>query len=117
MCLNETYSKVRICKHLSDKYPIQNGFKGDALSPLLFYFALKYGFMNVQENQVELKLNGAHHLLVYVDDVNLLGDNAYTIKENRNFIDASKRVGLEANTEKLSICCCLITRMQGQIMT
>jgi hypothetical protein len=22
MCLNETYSKVRICKHLSDSFPI-----------------------------------------------------------------------------------------------
>jgi hypothetical protein len=33
MCLNETYSKVRIGKHLSDSFPIQNGLiKGDALS-------------------------------------------------------------------------------------
>jgi hypothetical protein len=32
MCLNETYSKVRIGKLLSDKFPIQNGLKqGDAL--------------------------------------------------------------------------------------
>jgi hypothetical protein len=32
MCLNETYSKVRIGKHLSDSFPIQNGLKqGDAL--------------------------------------------------------------------------------------
>jgi hypothetical protein len=35
MCLNETYSKVRIGKHLSDSFPIQNDLKpGDALSPL-----------------------------------------------------------------------------------
>jgi hypothetical protein len=34
MCLNETYSKVRIGKHLSDSFPIQNGLKpGDDLSP------------------------------------------------------------------------------------
>jgi hypothetical protein len=39
MCLNETYGKVRIGKHLSDNFPIQNGLKqGDALSPLLFNF-------------------------------------------------------------------------------
>jgi hypothetical protein len=25
MCLNETYSKVRISKHLSEGFPIQNG--------------------------------------------------------------------------------------------
>jgi hypothetical protein len=40
MYLNETYSKVRVGKLLSDKFPIQNGLKqGDALSPLLFSFA------------------------------------------------------------------------------
>jgi hypothetical protein len=43
MCLSETYSKVRIGKHLSDSFPIQNYLKqGDALSPLLFNFALEY---------------------------------------------------------------------------
>jgi hypothetical protein len=42
MCLNETYDKVRIGKHLSDNFPIQNGLKqGDALSPLLLNFALE----------------------------------------------------------------------------
>jgi hypothetical protein len=52
MCLNETYSKVRIGKHLSDSFPIQNGLKeGDALSPLLFNFALEYAIMKVQETR------------------------------------------------------------------
>jgi hypothetical protein len=42
MCLNETYSKVRVGKHLSGTLPSQNGLKqGDALSPLLFNFALE----------------------------------------------------------------------------
>jgi hypothetical protein len=43
MCVNETCSEVRIGKHLSDSFPIQNGLEqGDALSPLLFNFALEY---------------------------------------------------------------------------
>jgi hypothetical protein len=43
MCLNETYTKVRVDKLLSDKFPIQNGLKqGDALSLLFFNFALEY---------------------------------------------------------------------------
>jgi hypothetical protein len=49
MCLNETYSKVRIGKHLSDSFPNQNGLKqGDALSPLLFH--LKASFYGVGLN-------------------------------------------------------------------
>jgi hypothetical protein len=37
MCSNETYSKVRIGKHFSYRFPIQNGLeKGDALLQLYF---------------------------------------------------------------------------------
>jgi len=37
MCLNGTYRRVRVGKHLSDMFPIKNGLKqGDALLPLLF---------------------------------------------------------------------------------
>jgi len=38
MCLNETYSKVHVGKHLSDILPIQNGLKQDVLLPLLFSY-------------------------------------------------------------------------------
>jgi hypothetical protein len=42
-----------------------------------------------------------HQLLVYTDDVNLLGDSVSTIKENsETLLKASKDIGLEINAEK-----------------
>jgi hypothetical protein len=58
---------------------------------LLFSFALEYAIRNVQENQAGLKLNWTHQVLVYADDVNLLGDNMNTIKKStESIIDGSK---------------------------
>ena len=84
MCLTETYSRVRVGKDLSDRFPIRNGLKqGDALSLLLFTFALEWAIRWVQVNQDGSKVNGTGQLLVYADGVDILGGNIHTIKKTQ----------------------------------
>jgi hypothetical protein len=46
MCLK--HSGVRVGKNLFDRFPVRNGLKqGDALSPLLFNFALEWDIRRV----------------------------------------------------------------------
>jgi hypothetical protein len=102
MCLSESGSRIQVGKHLSDTFPIKNGLKpGDALSPLLSKFALEYAIRKVQANWEGLKLNGTHQLLVYADDVNILGGSTHSINKNiETLVVASKEIGLEVNAEK-----------------
>jgi hypothetical protein len=68
---------------------------------LLFNFALEWAIRRVQVNQDGLKLNGTHQLLVYDDDVNILGGCAHAIKKKaETLIVSSKEIGLEVNADK-----------------
>jgi hypothetical protein len=61
----------------------------------------QYAIRKVHENQVGLKLNETHQLLVYANDINLLGDNIDTIKKNTETLtEAREEVSLEVNAEK-----------------
>jgi len=48
-----------------------------------------------------LKLNGAHQLLAYADDVNILGGGTHTLKENAEaLVAATKENGLKVSADK-----------------
>ena len=61
MSLIETYSRVRVGENVSDRFPIRYGLKqGDALTPMLYNFALEYAIRRVQVKKDGLKVNGTH---------------------------------------------------------
>jgi len=102
MSLNETYSRVRVGKNVSDRSTITNGLKqGDDLSPMIFYFALEYAIRRVQVNQDGSKLNGTHQLLAYAEDFNILGGSIHNLKENAEaLVPATRENGLEVSADK-----------------
>jgi hypothetical protein len=57
--------------------------KGDALSPVLFNFTIQFHMRKVQGNQGELELSGTCQLLVYVNDVNMLGAEVNTAEKTQ----------------------------------
>ena len=51
ICLNDTYSRIRVGKNSSHMFSVRNGLKqGDALLPLLFNCALEYIIRRVRVN-------------------------------------------------------------------
>jgi len=68
---------------------------------IVFNSASEYAIRRVQVNQNELKLNGTHQLLVYVDEVNILGGSVHTIKKNaKALVATSKETRLEVNADQ-----------------
>jgi hypothetical protein len=102
MCLNGTYSEVLFGIYLTNSFPIKYGLKqGDALSSLLFNYALERTIRKVLEHKVGTKFNGTHQLLSHGDNVSLLGHNIDTINKNTETLTgASKKADLEINIEK-----------------
>ena len=80
ICVNDTNSEVLVGKHLFDVYIIKIGLKqGDALSPLLFTFALKCTIRRVQVKQDGLKLNGTLQFLFCADDDDIWDGSVRTL--------------------------------------
>jgi len=92
--------------------------QGDALSPMLFKFALEYAIRRVQVNQDGLKLNGTHQLPTYADDVNILGGSIHTLKENAEaLVAATREIGLEVSADKTKYMFISRDQNAGQIQS
>jgi len=57
------------------QFPVKNGLKRDALSSLLFNFALQYSISKVKGNHKLLKFNNTHQVIVCA---NLWGQSIHT---------------------------------------
>jgi hypothetical protein len=67
----------------------------------VFNSALENVIRRVQENREGLKLDGAHQLLAYGDDVNIVRENIGSMKKNTEaLLGASNECGLEVKSEK-----------------
>ena len=68
-------------------FHIHNGLRqGDALSPLLFNFALEYVVKKLEETREGLSLNGQIQMLSYADDIDIIGDNKETVEKNTEIL-------------------------------
>jgi hypothetical protein len=99
MFMNETYSRVRVGKHLSDMFPVRNVLKqGDVFSPFLFNFAFEHAIRKLQVNQDGLKLYGRDQFWFMLTTLIYRGGSVRTTKKNTDVLGvASKNIGLEVH--------------------
>ncbi|KAJ4449702.1 hypothetical protein ANN_01106 [Periplaneta americana] len=103
------YESVRIitaflCETLTTKYRAILGCVRCYDVDLVTFMKLtdaRYAIRKAQDNREGLELNGLHHLLVYANDLNMLGENPQMIRKNSGILlEARKEIGLEVNPEK-----------------
>jgi hypothetical protein len=99
-------------------FPNKNSLKqGNAFSPLLFNFALYFATRRVQVNQNGLQLKRTHQLLVYSDDINILGGSVHTIKKNTEAFAVARKKICTSMPRELSTWSFLEIRMHDKITT
>jgi hypothetical protein len=107
----ETWSKVLTGKHSFNAFSIQNGLKRDALSSLLFIFALEDAIRKSRMKKEGLELFGTHQLLVYAGVITTQSENIVSVKGNTEALLEAEEVGLELHAEKMK--CKFMSRYQN----
>jgi hypothetical protein len=75
--------------------------RGKCFIAIAFQFCFRICHQESTRKSSLFGIAWTHQLLVYADDVNLLGDSINTIKENtETLLEASRYIGLEINAEK-----------------
>ena len=65
-----------------------------------------------------MKLNGTHQLLVYADDVNILGGSIQDVKVNAEaLIAATSEIGMEESADKIKYMVMSRDQKAGRIQT
>jgi hypothetical protein len=83
MLLNENYIRVCIDINLTNFILGMVCQHKISLSQLLFIFSLEYAVKGTEANPEGMQLNGAHQLLVYINDVNIAGESIPTKKKTQ----------------------------------
>jgi hypothetical protein len=83
-------------------------------APFLFICALEYAISRVQVNLVGFELNGTLQLLVYGDDVYILGGSVHTVKKSETLVVARKDFGVELNADKTKYMVMSVDQNVGQ---
>jgi hypothetical protein len=92
---------VRLLKHVSKKPVVKSAYQESfrSISETRRYFiAIVYELCFRICYQEGMEVNGTYQLLVYADDVNILGKNTNTTKSSS--LRDSRELGLEVNTKK-----------------
>ena len=106
MCLNETYSTVRVGKNLSEMFPTRNGLKQeDALRLFLFNFALDYAIAKGPSVPRWLENKWYKSPFGLCLSVNKMGGSVHTIKKTETLAVARKENGLTVKADKIAWSC------------
>lgn len=99
ICMENTKNIVLCSVQTSKPFCVSTGLKqGDALSPVLFNFALEKIIRIVKETTAPEKFT---RFLGYADDINLVGNSEDAIKATfRNTRETAEKLGLKVNQEK-----------------